>query len=171
MLARGQHLLLPVNPWFILGSLFVALMLTLVPLGHLPWMPQIWLLVLLFWCLHEPNYVGITVLFFGGLIADVNDTTILGVHALAYSVGGCMMLLGRRRLMLFPALQQLPMVFGVLLVVNALIWVFRLLGNGIWPGWQLLGAPILEACLWPLLSWILLAPQRRVPDRDLTRPL
>jgi rod shape-determining protein MreD len=35
----------------------------------------------------------------------------------------------------------------------------------------LLLAPVLEVVLWPLLDRMLLAPQRRAPDRDVTRPL
>ncbi|MBF9267179.1 rod shape-determining protein MreD, partial [Acidovorax cattleyae] len=31
--------------------------------------------------------------------------------------------------------------------------------------------PAIEALLWPLASWVLLAPQRRPPDRDENRPL
>jgi rod shape-determining protein MreD len=32
-------------------------------------------------------------------------------------------------------------------------------------------APLFEAALWPLASLLLLAPQRRAPDRDENRPL
>jgi rod shape-determining protein MreD len=35
----------------------------------------------------------------------------------------------------------------------------------------MLFAPFLEAMLWPLVSVILLAPQRRAPDPDENRPL
>ena len=31
--------------------------------------------------------------------------------------------------------------------------------------------PLAEALLWPLAGWVLLAPQRRPPDRDENRPL
>ena len=58
-----------------------------------------------------------------------------------------------------------------MLLAHALIWLLRLAGSGQFPGWSLLGAPLLETALWPLLSLLLLAPQRRAPDRDLTRPL
>ncbi len=34
------------------------------------------------------------------------------------------------------------------------------------PGWALLLAPVLEALLWPVVSVLLLAPQRRPPDPD-----
>jgi rod shape-determining protein MreD len=32
-------------------------------------------------------------------------------------------------------------------------------------------APLIEAALWPLVSIVLLAPQRRAPDPDANRPL
>ena len=32
-------------------------------------------------------------------------------------------------------------------------------------------APLFEALLWPLASWLLLVPQRRAPDPDENRPL
>ena len=32
-------------------------------------------------------------------------------------------------------------------------------------------APALEALLWPVANFMLLAPQRRPPDRDKNRPL
>ena len=38
-------------------------------------------------------------------------------------------------------------------------------------GWTMLLAPLFEALLWPVFSWLLLAPQRRAPDRDENRPL
>ncbi len=43
--------------------------------------------------------------------------------------------------------------------------------GGMWPGWLLLLAPVFETLLWPLASVVLLAPQRRAPDRDVHRPL
>jgi rod shape-determining protein MreD len=38
-------------------------------------------------------------------------------------------------------------------------------------GWPMFFAPMIEACLWPMVSIILLAPQRRAPDPDENRPL
>jgi len=40
-----------------------------------------------------------------------------------------------------------------------------------WPGWPYLLAPLAETLLWPLATLLLLAPQRRAPDRDANRPL
>ena len=47
----------------------------------------------------------------------------------------------------------------------------RMLAGGMFPGWQLLLAPMFEALLWPVVSALLLAPQRRAPDPDQNRPL
>ncbi len=49
--------------------------------------------------------------------------------------------------------------------------VVRLLAGGMFPGWWLLLAPVFEALLWPLVTLLLLAPQRRAPDPDQNRPL
>jgi len=38
-------------------------------------------------------------------------------------------------------------------------------------GWPALLAPVFESLLWPLVTVLLLAPQRRAPDRDQNRPL
>jgi len=35
----------------------------------------------------------------------------------------------------------------------------------------IMAAPVLEAALWPVMSALLLAPQRRAPDPDEDRPL
>jgi rod shape-determining protein MreD len=39
------------------------------------------------------------------------------------------------------------------------------------PGWSMLLAPFLEALLWPVVSVILLLPQKRAPNPDANRPL
>jgi rod shape-determining protein MreD len=46
-----------------------------------------------------------------------------------------------------------------------------MLAGGLFPGWSLLLAPLVEALLWPVASMLLLAPQRRAPDPDANRPL
>ena len=46
------------------------------------------------------------------------------------------------------------------------VWV-----GGTWPGWIYFGESAVGAVLWPLVSWLLLAPQRRPTDPDETRPL
>jgi rod shape-determining protein MreD len=47
----------------------------------------------------------------------------------------------------------------------------RMIAGGIFPGWSLLLAPLLESALWPVASVLLLMPQRRAPNPDENRPL
>jgi rod shape-determining protein MreD len=46
-----------------------------------------------------------------------------------------------------------------------------MLGGGAFPGLEMFLAPFIESLLWPLVSVMLLVPQRRAPDPDENRPL
>ena len=181
IMPRGQQLLLPVNPVFIFASLALALALNLLPLGPLPWLPDLVMVLLAFWGVHQPGRVGMGLAFALGLCMDVGQSSLLGQHALAYTLVMFATRLTHRRLLWFrPGTQALQMLgpFAVNkertfedLAPQALQVLIGLLSGGLWPGWWLLCAPLLEALLWPLASWALLAPQRRPPDPDGNRPL
>ena len=53
----------------------------------------------------------------------------------------------------------------------ALILLTGLLATGGFPGWAAVLAPAVTAALWPLGSWLLLAPQHGAHDLDANRPL
>ena len=172
IMPKGQQLLLPVNPVFIVASLVLALALNLLPLGRVVWTPD-WVMVLLvFWGIHQPQRVGLGVAFAMGLCIDVAQSALLGQHALVYCGVMFGAQLAHRRLLwfgpLWQALQLLPLFFAGHAVELALRVVA---GGGTLPGLEGLAAPLLEAVIWPLASWVLLAPQRRPPDRDENRPL
>ncbi|MCF8204473.1 MAG: rod shape-determining protein MreD [Methylotenera sp.] len=168
--AAGQ-LLLPANPWFIGFTLVVALMIDMVPTGRLAAMPDVLAVVLVFWGVHQPRRVGVLWAFIFGLLVDVHDGALLGQHALAYSGLSFGAISLHRRLTWFPLGAQAVQVLPLFLAAHALSLIVRLMVGGMWPGWTVLLAPILEAALWPLASVLLLAPQRRAPDRDAHRPL
>jgi len=167
----GQQLLLPANPVFIWASLIVALVLNMLPLGRVPWMPDFIALVLLFWNVHQPLRVSIGVAFVFGLIMDVHQTSLLGQHALSYTLLSFLATLIQRRLLWFQVPLQALQVLPLFVAAHGFQLVIRLLGGGIFPGWILLMAPLAEALLWPVVSVLLLVPQRRAPDRDENRPL
>ena len=54
---------------------------------------------------------------------------------------------------------------------HAIELAIRLLSGGAFPGWLIVLSPLIEAVLWPIVSIMLLAPQRRAPDPDENRPL
>ena len=172
IMPRGSdQLLLPVNPFFIALTLLLALGLNLLPLGRVPSMPDVLALTLVFWNVHQPRRVGVGVAFVFGLLIDAHQGALLGQHALAYTLLSYAAITIHRRLLWFglaeQALQILPVFFAVHLVALAV----RMLAGGMFPGWSLLLAPLLQALLWPLVTVLLLAPQRRAPDPDQNRPL
>lgn len=167
----ADQLLLPANPWFIGLTLIVAMMIDMVPTGRVAASPDVLAVVLVFWGVHQPRRIGVLWAFVFGMAIDVHDGALLGQHALAYS-GLCFGAITlHRRLTWFPlgaqAVQVLPLFFGA----HALALIVRMIVGGMWPGWGVLMAPVFEAALWPVASFLLLAPQRRAPDRDAHRPL
>ena len=167
----GQQLLLPANPLFIWGSLIAGLLVNMLPLGRTPWMPDALALVLVFWSVHQPLRIGIGAAFMFGVAMDVHQAALLGQHALAYTTLSYFAITIHRRLLWFSvpsqALQGLPL----LAAAHAVELTSRMLAGGTFPGWSLLVAPLVEAILWPVVTVMLLAPQRRAPNPDANRPL
>jgi rod shape-determining protein MreD len=172
MMPRGSdQLLLPANPLFVWGSLGVALAINMLPLGRTPALPDLLALTLVFWNVHQPRRIGIGAAFVFGLMMDVHDGALLGQHALAYTLLSFFAITIHRRLLWFSLLEQAVQILPLFLAAHAVLVLIRMVAGGIFPGWELLLAPVFESLLWPLASWVLLAPQRRAPDPDKNRPL
>ena len=167
----GQPLLLPANPVFIWTSLLLALLVNMLPLGRTPWMPDVVALVLVFWSVHQPQRIGIVAAFIFGLAMDVHQTALLGQHALAYTALSFFAITIHRRLLWFTVPSQAVQVLPLFVAAHAIELAIRLLAGGAFPGWTSMLAPLLESLLWPVVSILLLAPQRRAPDPDENRPL
>ena len=166
----GQ-LLLPANPLFVWFTLLLAFALNIVPLGRHPAVPDFMALALVFWNVHQPRRVGVGLAFMFGLMMDVNEATILGQHALAYTLLSFFAVSMHRRLLWFTVLSQAVQILPLFVAAHAVSFIVRMLAGGMLPGWELALAPLFESLLWPLVTWMLLAPQRRPPDPDQNRPL
>jgi rod shape-determining protein MreD len=175
IMSRGQQLLLPARPLFIWGSLLGALsinmLLNMGLVGRAAWLPDLLALALVFWTIHQPRRVGVGVAFMLGLAVDVHQGALLGQHALAYTALSFLAIGIHRRLLWFSVPSQAAQVLPLFVVAHALALTVRLLAGDEWPGWSLVLAPALEALLWPVVSVLLLSPQRRAPDPDANRPL
>lgn len=175
IMRQGQQLLLPASPFFIWASLLAAFLLNVLQnvglWGRAAWPPDLLALVLVFWSVHQPLRVGIGAAFVFGLCMDVHQGGLLGADALAYSVLSYFAITIHRRLLWFPVPSQALQVLPLFLAAHGVSLIVRMLGGGMFPGWELLLAPLVEAMLWPLVTALLLAPQRRAPDPDLNRPL
>jgi rod shape-determining protein MreD len=175
IMPRGQQLLLPARPLFIWSSLLLALAINMGVnmglTGRAPWVPDVLALVLLFWSIHQPLRIGVGTAFMLGLAMDVHQSALLGQHALAYTVLSYLAIGIHRRLLWFSVPSQAAQVLPLLVAAHALALLVRLLSGGDFPGWSMVLAPALEAVLWPVVSVLLLLPQRRAPDPDANRPL
>jgi rod shape-determining protein MreD len=175
IMPRGHQLLLPANPMFMMFSLALALLLNMVQsmawLGNAAWAPDWLALVLVFWAIHQPLKVGVGVAFLLGLLTDVHQTSLLGQHALTYTVQGFLATMIHRRILWFDVPSQALQVLPVFLAAQVLELSVRIAAGGLFPGWLSMLAPVLQACLWPVITALLLAPQRRAPDPDKHRPL
>lgn len=167
----GQQLLLPANPLFIWLSLLLAMVINMLPLGRTPWLPDLLAIVLVFWSVHQPLRVGIGAAFVFGIAMDVHQASLLGQHALAYTALSFFAITIHRRLLWFTVPSQAVQVLPLFAAAHAIELAIRMIAGGVFPGVSLLLAPVIESLLWPVVSVILLAPQRRAPDPDENRPL
>jgi rod shape-determining protein MreD len=173
---RGtRQLLLPASPFFIWFSLWFAFAINMLGNfligGWVSWMPDFLTLVLVFWSLHQPQRIGMGAAFAFGLAIDVHQTTLLGQHALCYTLICFAITVLHRRVLWFKAAAQALQLLPLFAAMHLLELSLRLMFGHSWPNWQLILAPLLEALLWPVVSFLLLLPQRRTPDPDANRPL
>jgi len=156
-----HYILLPANPLFIALSLVAAFLLNLLPWGQWIGVPDFVALVLVFWAIHEPRKIGISIAFMMGLLMDVNEATLLGENALAYTLLSYFSIMMHRRVLWFPVGTQALHILPLLLLIV----------SGKFPHWYYFSESFVCALLWPLVSWLLLAPQRRAINRDDNRPI
>ena len=161
-LARPEEILLPARPWFIVFTLIAGLLANLVPLSGvaLALRPDFLALVLLYWCIQAPRYVGVGVAWCVGIVMDVGDGTLFGQHAFAYAFLAYAAEYFRRRVLRFPLWQQAAQVAVLLFLCAALVLLIRFVGGASLPRWTYAAPPFVGALLWPVISVVLQWPQR-----------
>src|SRR5438093_9588315 len=162
--AGPEEILRPVNSWFVVLTLLVALVANILPLSGMTLVlrPDFLALVLLYWCIREPRLIGVGIAWFLGLFMDVADATVFGQHALAYAVLAYAAEYFRRRVLRFPLWQQAAQVVVLLIFCAALVLLVRVVGGAPLPRWTYFVGPLTGALLWPLVSVLLQWPQRPV---------
>jgi rod shape-determining protein MreD len=135
----------------------------------LPWRlwgpsPDILLLVIAFWCVHEPRRIGMVTAFVFGLLMDVHDGGVLGGDALSYTMVAYGATLLHRRLQRFDlwsqAIHMVPIFFAARLVTILIkTWI-----AGKWPGWDWAVGTAITVAMWPFVGWLLYLPTRGTDD-------
>lgn len=167
----SRRILRPVSSWFIVFSLFVALLLNLIPFGRLSGIPDWVALVLAFWCIHQPLKVGMSAGFLLGLMMDVVDASVMGQHALAYVLLAFVAAGLSRRVLWFPLNQQALHVLPLFLGTQGVMVFIRLLTGAEFPGLLWFLASFSAALLWHPLTYLLLLPQFQPEEKDENRPI
>jgi rod shape-determining protein MreD len=163
-----HEILLPVRPAFIVFTLVTALMINLLPWSG--WMlaikPDFVALTVLYWCIQQPHKAGFGTAWLMGLLMDIADATLLGQHALAYSVLAYAGIALNRRVLRFTMKDQILHIIPLLLMNDLIVLVIRRLAGADFPGWTYFAGSLVAGALWPLLSYLLKLPQKPKTDPD-----
>ena len=152
--------------WMVWGTIFLMWLASLLPWRLWPMAPDLLLLVLCFWALHEPRRVSMITGFLLGLLLDVHGGALLGEHALSYVLAMYGIGVLQRRLLMFNPLVQLVHLFPIWLVALAIPRFAHAWFVGEWAGWEWIWSGVLMAALWPIVDFLLLLPHRRLDDAD-----
>ncbi len=162
----SQRILLPVRAGTILGSFALALLANFLPWRSVALAPDFVALVLTFWCIRQPRLVGLGAGWMLGLLIDAGNSVLMGQHALAYSLLAFAAITLSRRVLWFPLWGQALHVAALLLFAQAVSALVRLAAGAEFPGWTIAVGPLIGAALWPLVTTLLLMPQRRPVEVD-----
>ena len=167
----SQRILLPVRMSTILVSLALALLANFLPWRNIALVPDFVALVLVFWCVRQPRLVGLGAGWLLGLLIDAGNGVLMGQHALAYSLLAFSAITLSRRILWFPLWGQALHVAALLLFGQAVAALVRLAAGAEFPGWTIAVGPLIGAALWPVVTLLLLIPQRRPAEVDETRAI
>ena len=147
----------PGRHYVIYLTLLVGYLLALMPLPEAvsTFRPQWVALILIYWCMALPERVGIGIGWVMGLLLDVQQSTILGQHAMGLAIIAYITIKSHQRIRVFPLAQQALMICGYILLLQFLsMWIRGMVGvpPRDWTFW----APAFTSMLiWPWLFIIL----------------
>ncbi|MES9944787.1 MAG: rod shape-determining protein MreD [gamma proteobacterium symbiont of Ctena orbiculata] len=149
--------------YVITSTLLVGFILTIMPLPEWAstYRPQWVALILIYWCMAMPERIGVGISWTTGLLLDVLTGTLLGQHALGFSVITYIMLKLHLRVRVMPLRQQVFTIFVLLLLERLLaLWSTGAAG---YPTPSLLYwiTPLVSTLLWPWVFIILRDVRRR----------
>ena len=150
------------DSWIVWGSILLAFLLSLMPWRLIQASPDLLMLVLMFWVVHEPRRVGFLTAFVLGLLIDVHDSGPLGQYALTYVLACYGAVVLHRRLSRFDLWRQALHMLPVFVLARALTILIAAWLTGAWPGWSWLTGMLITTVLWVPIGWLLLLPGNRL---------
>ena len=161
-----QETLIPAKTGYVLLTLIIALTLNFIPLSALllTLRPDFVALVILYWCINQPQRLGMTLAFCTGLMMDVHHAGILGHNAMVYCTVVYLASVFRRRIRIFSLMKQAPQIGLILIVMQTLQILVTMFNDAHFPGWQFYLPSLTGTLLWPVLSYLLSLPLRSRGD-------
>ncbi|WP_137936178.1 rod shape-determining protein MreD [Chitinivorax sp. B] len=158
-----RQILRPVSNGWITFTFIIAFTLNFIPWSNktVTLQPDFVLLLLIYWCSHQPRKIGLSFAFIFGLVMDIADANVFGQHALAYIVICYLSVQFSRRLSMQNVWQQAAHVFSLILLAQVMMVVLRMVGGASFIGLGYFLSSITGALLWPLCVTGLQLPQRR----------
>ena len=150
------------DSWVVWGSILLAFLLSLLPWRLASMAPDLLMLVIAFWVVHEGNKVGLVAGLVFGLLIDVHDAGPLGQYALTYVLVCYGAVVLRRRLLRFNLWRQALHMLPVFVLARTLTLVLTAWLMGAWPGWWWVAGVLLASLLWVPVGWLLLLPGNRL---------
>lgn len=137
----------------IIGSLLVALILSMAPLPEWadPYRPDWVVLTLVYWAITFPFQYNVGSAWIAGLVLDVAQGTLLGQHALALSLIVYICVKFHLQIRQFPTLQLTATVFAMLALFRfVLFWINGVAGISA-PSVVYWGPVLSGTLIWPVL--------------------
>ncbi len=138
-------------------SVYLSLLLALL-CQLFPWVgqgvifrPDFMLVVILYWLLRAPNLCNVGTAWVAGLLVDLATGSLLGQHALSFSIAAFIALSYQRRLVLFNTWQLVGYVAALLTFERVLILLLKLFEGNESPGWHYFWPVITGLLLWQLM--------------------
>ena len=133
---------------FVVGFVLSALPL---PETIIDWRPCWLAMLLIYWCMALPERVGILSAWLLGLLFDVQQSFILGQHALGFIFLAYIIIKNHKRMRVYPLLQQSLVVCLYLLIFQAIMLLVMLLSGTITYTWLYWVPAFTSMLIWPWL--------------------
>ena len=154
--------------WAILATFFLAACLQVLPVPDIlePGRPAWFYLVLIYWVYALPHRVGIIAAFCAGLYLDVLLGVVLGQQAMIMALLAYVVQASRKRLRVFPPVQQSLVVMVLVLLGSLLAYLIQdSVGRTAVPAYWLFLTALISGLIWRPVYMVLRWVHRRVPVR------
>ncbi len=141
----------------VIGSMLLALLVAIVALPkQYMWLrPEAVCLVMLYWALYTPQYLGVCSAWCLGLAQDVVEGSVWGAHALALSLVAYIAQVSYQRLCAYAIWQQCFWVFVLVGLHQIFVNWMQGLDGFAGPIHLVMLPTIISALCWPLLAHVL----------------